>query len=508
MKDVLELLEKATILNSDKVALRDKDNTIKYCEMRRWARNIGYSISKKTNKIRNPIIVVSDRNIETVVALMGVLYSGNFYVSVSHDMPSNRIRLLLEKVRPCLIVLTEKYRDKFIEYDIPLHVIEEDWKLHDVDFIDERINDIINQIVDVDVAYMVMTSGSTGVPKSVVKTHRSILSFLEAFTRVFEFTSEDVLANQAPFDFDVSAKDIYLTLYLGATLNIIPHVCFMIPDKLGAFLKDREVTVLIWAASAVKLVAKTNAFSRHIPTTIKKVFFSGEPMQMNVINKWRESLPMTEYINLYAPSEVTGNCLYHVINNEEKIPLGKAFPNIDVLVLNENNEPIKEHEKGEVFVRGSFVASGYFADMDKTKNVFIQNPTHNDYIDLVYKTGDLVEKIDGKIYFLSRADYQVKYRGHRIELGEIESAAEKITGVFYACAFVDVECDEMVLIVEAKDISEIDIYNRIRQYLPKYMTPSKICIWKAVPQTSHNKMDRNKIKEIYMKGKKNEGTYI
>lgn len=165
--------------------------------------------------------------------------------------------------------------------------------------------------IDIDPLYINFTSGSTGTPKGVAVCHRSVIDFIGSFTSIFGITQDDVLANQAPFDFDVSVKDVYGGLATGATVQMIPREFFSVPVNLMDFLVEREVTVCTWAVSAMCFVSMMGGFDYRVPTTIREVIFSGEPMPPKQLAVWRAALPDATFVNVYGPTEVTCNCTYH-----------------------------------------------------------------------------------------------------------------------------------------------------------------------------------------------------
>lgn len=499
-RNVLEILECQGIQYANKIALEDKDGCLTYEEFRNSARRVASGMMGIGKRM--PVIVLADRTMSSVVMFWSVVYSGNFYVPVDAAVPHERLRLLIASIRPAAILAEEKYIQKtdWEQIDIPVfaygQLLEEEEKT-------EELEQTIEELMDVDPLYMVFTSGSTGVPKGVVKTHRSVLTFLKSFVDLFQFENHDVFGNQTEFDFDVSAKNIYTSIYVGGTLCLIPKICFILPVKLTEFLNQHRVTVLIWAASAVKYAINARCFQKEIPRYVKKVLFSGEALPAKILNSWKSCLPEAMYVNLYAPSEVTGNCLYHVIEelaDDERIPLGRVFPNMEVMVLNENKEPIRENEIGEIYVRGAFLSSGYYENCEKTNQVYIQNPLHHKYLDLVYKTGDLAEKKNDKLYFVSRMDDQIKHMGHRIELGEIESLAMMVENVDSCSALFDETKEKIILVVGGSGIQGTTVLKVLRERLPKYMVPHQVLVKSDLPQNSHGKVDKEQIKTLYRKG--------
>lgn len=504
MGNVLQIFEKTAAHLPDKKAVVDADKSICYRMLRATSRNLASGLLA-IGQNRKPVFVISDRRLESIIAFLGVLYSGNFYVPVDKSIPKGRLLTLMDSVRPAAVIgdsgslglCADKAAEcgtVLLDYDTLAGQKENP----------EIIDAIVQGILDLDPLYMVFTSGSTGIPKAVVKTHRSMMAFQKEFLSLFRFSENDVLGNQASFDFDVSAKDLYACFFTGGTLCLIPKRCFVVPESLPAFLNEHQVNTLIWSVSAMKFAIHGRCFQKEHPHFIEKVLFSGEALPVSVLNEWISYLPNAQYVNLYAPSEVTGNCLYHVIEGRmgesEKIPLGKPFPNMEVMVLNDCGERIRPGETGEIYVRGSFLASGYYGDYPKTAAAFVQNPLQAFFPDIVYKTGDLARLENGCLYFCSRKDDQVKHMGHRIELGEIESLCHEMQGVTRACAFLDEQRELLVLLVESGTADAKAVLCYLRERLPKYMLPHQIICVEKLAQTAHGKTDKCSIKEQYRKG--------
>lgn len=491
---VLEYLENSCRRFPEKTALIDIEGSVTYREWKERAMAIGTVLAKKQSKTKQPIMVFSDRNASTLISFLGTVYSGNFYVPVDVGMPKARISLFFDTLKPQFLICREKDVElaKEVGNGCEILVYEEIIK----EEIDQNVlNPIREKMIDTDPLYLIFTSGSTGTPKGVIKSQRSLLSFIEQFVSMAGICEEDVLGGQAPFDFDVSAKDIYSTLSTGATLVILPKQYFSFPKKLMDCLVEHQVTTLIWAVSALGIVANHKAFGYKVPTTIKRVLFSGEVLPIPHLNYWREALPDAMYVNLYAPTEVTGNCTYYVVDREfkegEYLPLGKTFPNVDVIVLGEDGQQVKEGQKGEIYVRGAFLSMGYYDNEERTKGAFVQNPLQNYYPELVYKTGDLALKDEqGEYYFLSREDFQIKHNGHRIELGEIETAAYIIEGMeSCACVYLH-EKKKIILFAKGEGLDQKKVFLGLKNQIPKYMFPTKIVILEEMPMSKNFKIDR------------------
>ncbi|MCL2741447.1 MAG: AMP-binding protein, partial [Oscillospiraceae bacterium] len=344
-----------------------------------------------------------------------------------------------------------------------------------------------------------------GEPKGVCVSHGALSCFIESFTGTLGIGPEDVMANQAPLDFDVSVKDIYSALKVGAKVCLMPRSSFLIPSRAVGILTDSRVTTLIWAVSALCVLANTKALSPAAPASIKKVMFSGEVMPIRQLNYWKSLLPDAMFVNLYGPTEVTCNCMYYVLDRHfsdaETLPLGKAFPHAGVSVLKEGGVPARAGEVGEIHVRGPSLALGYYRNPAQTAASFVQNPLNDRYPETVYKTGDLARVLpNGDLAFASRTDSQIKHLGHRVELPEIEAAVGSLEGIAAAACLYDAPKGRIVLVYEGEGVGGSDILRGIRPILPKPMHPQAFVRVAAMPYTRNGKIDRARLKSEHLDG--------
>lgn len=501
--NILEYLYDKVSRFPDKTGIADDKRSLSFRQWADEAENIGSQLIKSTGGIvRHPILVFVDRKIETLVGFMGVVESGNFYVPIDCKMPYERVKLISDVCNPIAAVTISDNDNKTLD-QIKFNGV----RLNYTEAKDAPKNQIAlagvrRQIIDLDPVYSIFTSGSTGVPKGVLISHRGMMDFGDFLVEQFGITEEDVVANQAPFYFDCSVKDIGICLRSGATMNIIPKKCFAFPKLLVEFLNERKVTCLFWATSAVILVANTGILDEKKPMYLKHVSFGGEAMPAKQLNCWKRNLPDVQYINVYGPTEVTVDCTYYVVDRDfldgEYVPIGNNIPNKQILVLNDEDKLAAVGEVGEICCRGTGVSMGYYNNREKTNSVFVQNPLHNLYNDIIYRTGDLgrwTEK--GELEFVSRKDFQVKHKGNRIELGEIEVAVNSIDGVTNAACVFDQPNDKIVLYYTTFDGSEKDIINLVKDRIPVYMFPEVVVHLMQMPFNLNGKIDRIELKKRY-----------
>ena len=496
---VIEYLKQSAKKFPSKVAFSDQNRELTYTELLDHSNRIGTALIQKLGTVNDPIAVIIDRNVESICAFMGIVMSRNFYVPIDVTQPTQRIQTILDQIKPVGIISIGNILEE-LKNTLEIPIFEyEDLISQEVDQM--LIDGVRKHCLDTDPLYAICTSGSTGVPKGVLISHRSVRDFIPVFCETFSFDENEVFGNQAPFDFDVSVKDIYSALYCGASVYIIPRVCFSMPKILVSTLDEKKITTIVWAVSALCIAAGVNAFKHRVPGALKKVLFSGEVMPIKMLNVWRKYFPDAMFVNLYGPTEITCNCLYYIIDREfgntDKLPLGVPFKNESVLYLNDDNQPIKTGETGEICVVGTCLGLGYYRNPEKTAAAFVQNPCNERYPELMYRTGDLaVLAEDGEYYFAARKDFQIKHMGHRIELEEIETFLNAIDGMIRASCLFDTDKNKIVAFYVA-DLDKADIINALKADLPKYMIPNIFLPMESLPISKNGKIDRQKLKELY-----------
>lgn len=497
---ILDALEETASRLPNKTAFADVSTALTFSQLAQRARAVGSVLATRVHP-RSVIGFYMDKSAATIVGFLGAVYAGCAYAQLNLRHPPTRIRAILQTLETPVVV-TDGAHAKALEdigFDGEILLIE---SLMEAPVEKSLLSRVRRGMIDADPLYVNFTSGSTGTPKGVVVCHRNVMDFIPCFTELFAITERDTLANQAPFDFDVSVKDIYSGLFTGATVQIVPTAYFTQPTKLMDFLCDRQVTVMVWAVSALCFLTTMNALAYRTPTALRAILFSGEVMPVKHLHKLQAHLPDVQYVNLYGPTEITCNCTYYIVDREfaenETLPIGIPFPNERIVLLGEGDREVTQPgEMGELCVSGTSVALGYYRDTVRTSQSFVQNPLNAAYLEPLYRTGDLVRINErGEMVYVSRKDFQIKHMGHRIELGEIETQLSAVPGVERAlCVYLHEK--GKILAFTTGPADKHAITSALKETLPDYMIPNLFMQVEEMPLNKNGKIDRNALLERY-----------
>jgi amino acid adenylation domain-containing protein len=358
--------------------------------------------------------------------------------------------------------------------------------------------------IDSDLAYILYTSGSTGIPKGVMLTHRNALTFVEWCAEQIGVASTDRLSNHAPLHFDLSVFDLYVAALGGATVVLVPEQAAYFGASLADLINEEHITVWYSVPSALRLLTKVTPEPGAYPS-LRTVVFAGEVYPTPSLRVLRRLIPSVDLWNLYGPTE-TNVCTYFKVDDlpddDRTIPIGRGCENTDVFAVAPDGRLAGVGEEGELYVRGATVMKGYWGRPDKTVEVLIPNPLRDSPPDLVYRTGDLVRlRPDGNYDFLGRRDHQIKSRGYRIELGEIEAALAAHPALDESMA-VAVPHEEWGTAIVAwvtprdgREVSPTEVRRHVAGRLPRYMVPAVVQVLDALPKTSTGKIDRPQLLE-------------
>lgn len=532
-RSILEMLD-AAAQRGERVAVSDGTLQLTWRQLHAGSRALAARLCAHT-KPGQPVGVWAERRTGTPLMFLSILAAGCFYVPLDADMPPARMKFVCENAQLQLVLGCGPRPERLPEELLWLDCLNcADAAQSPVEpFAPEEPPAPTESLAPAELPalpeppaptepsalllqeaarrqktagpdaplYLVYTSGSTGLPKGVLKSHGAMQSFVESFLREYPIREDDILGNQTPFFFDASAKDLYWWLYTGCRLEILPTRLFSFPAELLKEMDARRVTVISWAPSALMMVSQLDAFSEATPRALRLVCFVGEVFPTKHLAQWRAALPDTVFVNLYGSSEIAGVCCHYRVDRpfepQETLPIGRALPGCTVTLRDESGDCIEAPgQEGEVCVEGPTLALGYWRDAQRTACTFAAADGGRRL-----HTGDMaVYRPDGTLAFTSRRDHQIKHMGYRIELGEIEAIASALPQIDACACIYDARRSRLILFVQLPAGQTADIpalTAALREVLCSYMMPHRIIPLEALPHNANGKLDRPALMEQY-----------
>jgi amino acid adenylation domain-containing protein len=514
------LLEETAQKYPDKKAVQDKNRSMTYSELDKASGRLAAVLLANGVEKGDRVAFWLKKSLEAVVCMFGILKAGAVYVPVDPFAPAKRVKLILKNCGVKALVasgikLRKTGKDLIKLQSVRLFVdTDQDkaenlqtrklnyLKWQDIEKFDAP-GHTNSEGVDRDLAYILYTSGSTGVPKGVMISHINALTFINWSYQKFRVRSEDELANHAPLHFDLPVFDIYAGIKAGATVHLLSHELSIFPKSLSRYVNDQKLTIWYSVPSIlVHMITRGSLDGLQFPN-LRLVLFAGEAFPVKYLRELMARIPHAGFYNLYGPVE-TNVCTFHRIKEiqpekSRPVPIGKQCENYEVFLLDENGKVVTKPEKvGELCVRGSGVALGYWRDKKKTDSGFQKDILSSGYADRMYRTGDL-GKFDfvGDYHLAGRKDHMIKSRGYRIELGEIESALyshqeiEEAVAVAIPDKEITNRITSFVVLNRKSEITEMDLKKYLSERISEYMVPESINIVQSIPKTSTGKMDRS-----------------
>lgn len=504
-------------LRPDATAIVWKEQRITYRELDEVSNRLASLLRARGATQGHRVAFCIPKSPEAIIAMLGILKADCLYVPIDVDCPAARVAKVLDACEPICVLAAQqsaKLLDEVFAARPDDHTmigcLEEDVLTQDHFSTDFCLRDVqaasaaprVYRNHSNDAAHILFTSGSTGTPKGVVITHANVITYINWTIRCFGVNETDRVSGHAPLHFDLSTQDIYGAFAAGAELHPVPPELNLLPQKVAAFIERQQLTQWFSVPSVLNYLCKFDAVPEDGFPHLRRLMWCGEVLPTPTLIYLMKKLPTVQFTNLYGPTEATIASSYYTVtecpsSETDQIPIGTACGGEELLVLDEQKVPVAPGQTGDLYIAGAGLSPGYWRDPEKTKSVFINDPGTIDQR-RIYQTGDLARvDEDGLIWFLGRADTQIKSRGYRIELGEIETALNAIewlkesavvaieTGGFenmaICCAWVPTqEADPQVPEIKA----------RLADAVPRYMIPKHWLNFEGLPRNANGKIDR------------------
>jgi amino acid adenylation domain-containing protein len=511
----------------DATAVAFGTETLSYGQLEQSSNQLAHILQESGCKKGDRVCILMPKSPAAILSMIGILKAGCMHVPIDAASPAARIRQILDSCEnrwvlaagPVAPLLDELLADDQLRARISVGWLDAQAKATKhflpafcrADMDAASSSAIPQQCAEEDGSHILFTSGSTGVPKGVVITHSNVIVFVSWALKHFGIDHTDRFSGHTPFHFDLSTFDIFGTLTAGAQLHLVPAEAALLPPKLVEFIRKSELTQWFSVPSVLNYLAKFNALRHNDFPSLRRVLWCGEVLPTPALIYWMERLPHARFTNLYGPTEATIASSYYDVtvcpeDPKAPIPIGTACDGEQLLVLDDKLEPVSPREIGDLYIAGAGLSPGYWRDPEKTASVFLRDTRIGDSGGRLYRTGDLAwQDESGVIYFVGRADSQIKVRGYRIELGEIETALNS-AGNLQECAVVAIQTESfggwMICCAYVSRGGDQVTPNHLRDHLgklvPGYMFPVRWMSYTVLPKNANGKIDRPRLKERFL----------
>ncbi len=509
METVVELLEKSFSVHKTRVAIRIYDNIWTYSDLENLSNSISNVLLESGMKKGDRVVVLMNKSIYLYAAIVGIMRGGGVYVPLDTRVPSARIARILEDVAPFYVFIDHH---SFKNYQGAQDLVKNQFKVLYLDDCESELYGSTSfreklvenkrkfpSVSSEDLALILHTSGSTGVPKGVMISHGNLYNIMNYTIKAFEYRPEEVGSALNASSFDMSMTDIFLSLCSGGTLGVYPEEIIFLKDILDLTYKY-GISKMCLVPSFLTSLVNSNLIQPELLNRLKDVFLIGELIPANILFKVMDMLPNTRFHNWYGPAETTNYNSKHTfgrrLNRRAKnFPIG--FPIAGSKFILDRKGFENEGGKGELLIAGPQVGLGYWNDPDKTKMAFGVDENGERY----YRTGDIASFNPRVGYFIhGRRDHQIKFKGYRIELSEIEHIVSLLPIVrenVVIPIYENGRVEELRLIYSGEGDCGKEIRRHLIKHLPNYMIPRTMISVEGLPKNQNNKIDRVLIKEMY-----------
>jgi amino acid adenylation domain-containing protein len=511
-----QLLDFSAERFSDKVAVEEcKSGSIHYGDLARLSNRLRDRLRKLGVQADDRVGICLRKSADAVASLFGIMKSGAAYVPADPTAPLSRNAFIFRNCGVKVVIVEARLAEALgLEFRqagfAPKMIVIEGTgagiplseALDRLDAVEPATSAPSAPPDPSHLAYILYTSGSTGRPKGVMLSHGNAACFIDWCSDVFQPNEHDRFSSHAPFHFDLSILDIYISLKHGATLVLVEEQLGKEPARLAPWIAEKKITVWYSAPSILSLLAQFGNLEQHDCSSLRLVLFAGEVFPIKYLRLLKSLWPHPRYFNLYGPTE-TNVCTFYEVpriipeSQTEPVPIGKACPYCKPLVVNEAGAKVARGAEGELCIAGASVMQGYWNLPENTATASLRGHDNG-----WYRTGDIVGELpDGNYKFLGRRDRMIKKRGYRVELGEIEVALYRHPAIKEAAvlAFPDVDGVPIKAFTSTRDgskLSIIELKKFCSENLPLYMIPDLFCSLESLPKTSTDKVDYQKLKSM------------
>ena len=490
--------EAQAALTPEAVAVNLADRRLTYRELNHRANQLAHYLRARNIGPDVFVGICSDRTVELVVGLLGILKAGGTYVPIDPQYPPERRAFMLQDSKSSIILTERAFAGDFADPATPIVLLDDDWPA----IARESGANPENLVGPDNLAYVIYTSGSTGVPKGTLISHRNVVRLFDATHAWFEFGPTDVWTLFHSVAFDFSVWELWGALFYGGRLVVVPFGLSRSPHEFRRLLDAEGVTILNQTPSAFRQLMRADEVAAGTPALqLRYVIFGGEALDLASLRPWfdRHGDAHPRLVNMYGITETTVHVTYRPVGAADLDAgsvIGKPIPDLQIHLLDSQQQPVAAGEPGEIHVGGAGVSRGYLNRPELTAQRFIDNPFSAHPGERLYRSGDLARYLpSGDLEYLGRIDQQVKIRGFRIELGEIAAELNRCEGVRDSVVIVvDSPSGEKALAAylvrqTQAPVDIADIRRRLRVRLPEYMVPASLTCIDALPLTVNGKLD-------------------
>ncbi len=514
---------------SDKEAVRFDGESITYKQLDALSNQVAKALQSGGVRRGDRVGIYVHKSMASVVSVFGIMKAGGVYVPLDPSAPVKRLAYITRNCDIRVLLTSAEMIPSLAEFfiegtpletmlltgggdpksvDVPKKTRMISWaevRARD----DEPIPDV--GAIETDLAYILYTSGSTGEPKGVMISHRTIFTFVNWCYETFGLTSTDRVTSHAPLHFDLSTFDIYVTIKAGGTVVLVPEQLSIYPIRVADFLQSERITITYLVPSVLSLMVNYGKLADHAFSTLRAILFAGEVFPLKYLRQLVAAIPQAEFYNLYGPTE-TNVCTYYKVQPEDltpeksqPVPIGVACRNMEVFAVDDHGVLVTQPgQRGELWARGSGVAQGYWGNPEATRERFVRNSFQSYFSEVAYRTGDIVMLAEDGVNWLyvGRCDHMIKSRGYRIELGEIESAfhshdgVKEVAVVAVADELVGNRIRAFIAPLEGHCLTPQDLKAHCSRLLPSYMVPEIIEVCDGLPKTSTGKINRSMLASV------------